>query len=95
MPLILLFSAQTAKAFICETCNENAFLKLHLCHLHSLAPLMTNGSKVAFALVRDLIKWVMMSKDSTFNYFVMCLLGCFFLSFLFDCFFSARFALIN
>lgn len=71
MLLILPFSAQTAKAFICETCNENTFLKFPLCHLASLAPLMTNRSKVAFALVRDLIKWIMMSKEGTF-YILSC-----------------------
>lgn len=92
--LIPPFSAQTAKAFICETCNENAFLEFPLCNLDSLASLMTNGSKVVFALVRDLIKCVLMSEDSTLNYFVVCS-GFFSLSFLFSGFFSARLALIN
>lgn len=93
--VILPFSAQTAEAFICETCNENKFLKFPLCYLDSLASLMTNSSKVAFALVRDLIKWLLMSEDSTLNYFIMWVLSYFFLSFLFAGFFSARLALIN
>lgn len=60
--VILLFSAQSA-----ETCNENTFLKFPLCYLDSLASLMTNGSKVAFALGTDFIKWILMSEDSTLN----------------------------
>lgn len=33
---------------------------------------MTNRSKVAFALVEDLIIWVLTPEDSTLNYSVMC-----------------------
>lgn len=45
--------------------KTHALSFLCLCYLDSLASLMTNGSKMAFALVRDLITFFLMSEDST------------------------------
>lgn len=101
--VILLFSAQSA-----EMCNENTFLKFPLCYLDSLASLMTNGSKEAFALGTDFIKWILMSEDSTLNchgwcvcfffFFHCCLLGVFFcktcLDELVDCYLEAHWLLL-
>lgn len=56
---------------------------------------MTNRSKVAFALVEDLIIWVLKPEDSTLNYSVMWFFCVFFFFFPhFAGFFSVR-LLIN
>lgn len=85
------FFPQTTVAFLCETCNFSQ------CYLDSLASLMKSRSKVAFAFVKGLIIWVLMSEDSTLNYFVMWVIFVFFFFFFphFSLLFSARLVLIN
>lgn len=57
---------------------------------------MKSRSKVAFAFVKGLITGVLMSEDSTLNYFVMWAIFVFFFFFShFSLLFSARLVLIN
>lgn len=51
--------------------KTHALSFLCLCYHDSLASLMANGSKMAFALVTVLITVFLMSEDNTLKHFVM------------------------